>query len=83
MRFKGTKSDVMKRVGDVIQGSAYVDLSNIDYLQTSQIKVYVKQQIEAAIKSCLQASLYELINNIYTEEEFEDDIGLSKNETKI
>lgn len=75
MRFKGTKDEVLNKVMNSIQNNSFI---NIDTYAITNQHNHFKQQIEWTIQNSVSAAFQELINNIYTEEEFEQDMGLNK-----
>ena len=80
MRFKKGKQQVLSDLMTTINTSTYVDLGQLKYKQAYEMEQYAKQQIQYAISSALQAAFAKLLDEIYTDEEFERDIGLENNQ---
>jgi len=83
MRFKSNKIDIISKVHNAVDNNTYVNFYNIldcgSFKSASQSMIAEAQtQIQQAIKQSVKAAFCELIDNIYTEEEFEKDIGLTK-----
>lgn len=72
MYLKGSKQDVLSRINGKVLGH-----TNLYFDQYNTTASTVKSKIEEMVRSSISAAFSELLDNIYTDVEFEQDIGLT------
>lgn len=80
MRFKKTKQEVLNDIVNNCYGYGN-DMPDFSSIPPSQLKGYIENYTRSQVRSFVIEAFESLLDNIYTEEEFEQDIGLNLNKS--
>jgi hypothetical protein len=72
MELKNTREDIIRDIEQRVRSEVSSGLSNLDYVQMSNIK----NEIPNIIGKAVSAAFSEFLHNLYTHRDFEKDIGL-------
>lgn len=81
MRFKKSKQETLRDISARVYTTA-PGMPDLDRLSPNQWKGAIENYANNAAKSAVENMLLALFDNLYSEEEFERDIGLSNDESK-
>lgn len=76
MHFKKTKNRVAEDAQDRAWDAAVTSLSNVKYRYASVVPNEVIEAIEIAISRAIGTAVKSIVDDIYTDEDFESDIKL-------
>jgi hypothetical protein len=78
MNFRRPKQEVINNAHSAAMSCGQMYVPDFQYMTIDQAKRELQNSINLAIANAVRAGIQSLVNDVYTDEEFENDIGLNK-----